>query len=142
MQLLRKAPAVHAYLANMRFVTPPDYSEGLAVRPDHRMIAHTAFLITARKLAEEELARTRALAYWHLLWTDRWDSDERRALVGGREEVPTLAQLFDEFPEARFNIAGNMGDDQRCHIGDEHDAVTSHLLPSSGEKLSGRQAVP
>jgi glycerophosphoryl diester phosphodiesterase len=30
--------------------------------------------------------------------------DVRRALVGGREQVPTLAQLFDEFPEARFNI--------------------------------------
>jgi glycerophosphoryl diester phosphodiesterase len=28
----------------------------------------------------------------------------RRAMVGGREEVPTLAQLFDEFPRARFNI--------------------------------------
>lgn len=28
----------------------------------------------------------------------------RRALVGGREQVPTLAQLFDEFPGARFNI--------------------------------------
>lgn len=28
----------------------------------------------------------------------------RRALVGGREQVPTLAQLFEEFPEARFNI--------------------------------------
>lgn len=28
----------------------------------------------------------------------------RRALVGGREQVPTLAQLFDEFPHARFNI--------------------------------------
>ncbi len=26
------------------------------------------------------------------------------ALVGGREQVPTLAQLFDEFPSARFNI--------------------------------------
>jgi len=26
------------------------------------------------------------------------------ALIGGRENVPTLAQLFDEFPEARFNI--------------------------------------
>ena len=26
------------------------------------------------------------------------------ALVGGRERVPTLAQLFEEFPEARFNI--------------------------------------
>ena len=26
------------------------------------------------------------------------------ALIGGREAVPTLAQLFDEFPEARFNI--------------------------------------
>jgi glycerophosphoryl diester phosphodiesterase len=28
----------------------------------------------------------------------------RRALVSGREQVPTLAQLFDEFPLARFNI--------------------------------------
>ena len=28
----------------------------------------------------------------------------RQALVGGREQVPTLAQLFDEFPDARFNI--------------------------------------
>jgi tRNA (adenine57-N1/adenine58-N1)-methyltransferase len=25
--------------------------EGLAVRPDHRMVAHTGFLITARRLA-------------------------------------------------------------------------------------------
>lgn len=32
-QLLRKAPPVHSYLANMRFVTPPDYSDGLAVAP-------------------------------------------------------------------------------------------------------------
>ena len=28
----------------------------------------------------------------------------REALVGGREEVPTLARLFDEFPSVRFNI--------------------------------------
>ena len=28
----------------------------------------------------------------------------RHAMVGGREQVPTLAQLFDEFPVARFNI--------------------------------------
>jgi tRNA (adenine57-N1/adenine58-N1)-methyltransferase len=27
--------------------------EGLAVRPDHRMIAHTGFLITARRLAPD-----------------------------------------------------------------------------------------
>ena len=27
------------------------HAEGLAVRPDHRMIAHTAFLVSARKLA-------------------------------------------------------------------------------------------
>ena len=26
------------------------------------------------------------------------------ALIGGREAVPTLAELFDEFPDARFNI--------------------------------------
>jgi glycerophosphoryl diester phosphodiesterase len=31
-------------------------------------------------------------------------AEVREALVGGREEVPTLSRLFDEFPEARFNI--------------------------------------
>jgi tRNA (adenine57-N1/adenine58-N1)-methyltransferase len=27
------------------------HAEGLAVRPDHRMIAHTAFLVSSRRLA-------------------------------------------------------------------------------------------
>lgn len=31
-------------------------------------------------------------------------AEVREALVAGREEVPTLARLFDEFPKARFNI--------------------------------------
>ena len=26
--------------------------EGLAVRPDHRMVGHTGFLVTARRLAD------------------------------------------------------------------------------------------
>ena len=31
-------------------------------------------------------------------------AEVRRARVGGREAVPTLAELFDAFPQARFNI--------------------------------------
>lgn len=31
-------------------------------------------------------------------------TEVRRALVGGREAVPTLGELFDAFPQARFNI--------------------------------------
>jgi len=31
-------------------------------------------------------------------------AEVREAIIGGREEVPTLARLFDEFPDARFNI--------------------------------------
>ena len=31
-------------------------------------------------------------------------AEVREALVGGREEVPTLGRLFDEFPTTRFNI--------------------------------------
>jgi glycerophosphoryl diester phosphodiesterase len=31
-------------------------------------------------------------------------AEVQAALIGGREKVPTLAQLFDEFPDARFNI--------------------------------------
>jgi tRNA (adenine57-N1/adenine58-N1)-methyltransferase len=35
------------------------HAEGLAVRPDHRMIAHTAFLVSARRLAPGVLAPPR-----------------------------------------------------------------------------------
>ncbi len=31
-------------------------------------------------------------------------AEVQEALIGGREPVPTLAQLFDAFPDARFNI--------------------------------------
>jgi glycerophosphoryl diester phosphodiesterase len=31
-------------------------------------------------------------------------AEVREAIIGGREEVPTLGRLFEEFPDARFNI--------------------------------------
>lgn len=34
--------------------------DGLAVRPDHRMVAHTGFLMTTRKVARESLPQARA----------------------------------------------------------------------------------
>jgi tRNA (adenine57-N1/adenine58-N1)-methyltransferase catalytic subunit len=37
----------------------PWHSVGLAVRPEHRMVAHTAFLVTARRLAEGAVAPMR-----------------------------------------------------------------------------------
>jgi tRNA A58 N-methylase Trm61 len=37
----------------------PWHAEGLAVRPEHRMVAHTAFLVTARRLAEGAVAPMR-----------------------------------------------------------------------------------
>ena len=38
----------HAWESLLR----PWHAVGLAVRPEHRMVAHTAFLVTARRLAE------------------------------------------------------------------------------------------
>ena len=35
------------------------HADGLAVRPDHRMIAHTAFLVSARRLAPGVVAPPR-----------------------------------------------------------------------------------
>lgn len=35
---------------------------------------------------------------------DLTHADVQRALIGGREPVPTLAEVFDAFPGARFNI--------------------------------------
>jgi tRNA (adenine57-N1/adenine58-N1)-methyltransferase len=37
----------------------PWHAVGLAVRPEHRMVAHTAFLVTARRLAEGAVAPLR-----------------------------------------------------------------------------------
>ena len=37
----------------------PWHAVGLAVRPEHRMVAHTAFLVTARRLAEGTVAPLR-----------------------------------------------------------------------------------
>ncbi|MCW4384473.1 tRNA (adenine-N1)-methyltransferase [Salinibacterium sp. SYSU T00001] len=56
-QLSRVAEAIRA---TGRFTDPQSaetmvrgwHVEGLAVRPDHRMVAHTGFLLTARKLAD------------------------------------------------------------------------------------------
>ncbi len=56
-QLSRTAEAIRA---DGRFTEPDGWEsmvrgwhlEGLAVRPDHRMVAHTGFLLTARRLAD------------------------------------------------------------------------------------------
>ena len=56
---------VAEYVRNTGLFTDPDASEtmvrgwhieGLAVRPDHRMVAHTGFLLTARRLAPGAVA--------------------------------------------------------------------------------------
>lgn len=36
--------------------------------------------------------------------SDTTYAEVQEALIGGRERVPTLAELFDAFPDARFNI--------------------------------------
>ena len=45
----------HAWESRLR----PWHAVGLAVRPEHRMVAHTAFLVTARRLAEGTVAPIR-----------------------------------------------------------------------------------
>lgn len=58
---------VAEYIRGTGLFTEPDASEtmvrgwhveGLAVRPDHRMVAHTGFLLTARRLAPGAIAPT------------------------------------------------------------------------------------
>lgn len=68
------------------------HADGLAVRPDHRMIAHTAFLITARRLAPGVVAPPRrrkpsrgAAAY----------AEQRRRLAGGGEGVNRAGENAD-----------------------------------------------
>lgn len=62
---------VAEYIRGTGLFTDPDASEtmvrgwhveGLAVRPDHRMVAHTGFLLTARRLAPGPCCRSRSAA--------------------------------------------------------------------------------
>jgi len=50
-RLLRKVPPVHDYLANMRFVTPPDYSSGVAA-PAHGPAAQLPGVTVGRSLSQ------------------------------------------------------------------------------------------
>ena len=87
--------------------------EGLAVRPDHRMVAHTAFLITARRLAPGAVLpaparRTSKTGYGDEdveLWTpgalgDRAKSDKRLRRVRRDAEAAAAARI-DEHPDSR-----------------------------------------
>jgi tRNA (adenine57-N1/adenine58-N1)-methyltransferase len=61
--------------------------DGLAVRPDHRMIAHTGFLVTARRLADGVTAPAR----------------RRRPAKGAHPETGTVAS---EATQATVPAAG------------------------------------
>ncbi|MDM4718920.1 tRNA (adenine-N1)-methyltransferase [Micromonospora sp. WMMA1363] len=76
------------------------HSEGLAVRPDHRMIAHTAFLVSARKLAPGVTAPPRrrkpsksAEAYVQRRAALRAAEAARRAAAGAEPEPVRDAEL-------------------------------------------------
>lgn len=65
--------------------------------------------------------------------------DVQAALIGGRERVPTLAELFEAFPDVRFNIdiksAGSVP--ALADFIDEHDAWDRVLVGSfSGRRLN------
>lgn len=66
-------------------------------------------------------------------------ADVQAALIGGRERVPTLAELFEAFPAARFNIdiksAGSVP--ALADFISEHDAWDRVLVGSfSGRRLN------
>ena len=65
MQRLRQAIATHAAFGleqTVETLVRGWHVDGLAVRPDHRMVAHTAFLTTTRRLAESDEPLAAAVA--------------------------------------------------------------------------------
>ncbi len=67
-------------------------------------------------------------------------AEVRRAMVGGREEVPTLASLLDAFPDARFNIdlKSDGAVDALAAFVEEHDAHDRVLVGSFVQRRTDR----
>ncbi|NHC23168.1 glycerophosphodiester phosphodiesterase [Nocardioides sp. IC4_145] len=67
-------------------------------------------------------------------------AEVRRAMVGGREEVPTLASLLDAFPDARFNIdlKSDGAVDALAAFVAEHDAHDRVLVGSFVQRRTDR----
>jgi tRNA (adenine57-N1/adenine58-N1)-methyltransferase len=62
--------------------------DGLAVRPDHRMVAHTGFLVTARRLAPGAVAPTAARRASKTAYTDEDLETWTPGALGVREQSP------------------------------------------------------
>lgn len=77
--------------------------EGLAVRPDHRMIGHTGFLITARRLAPGVVAPTRHRRPAPGAHGADW------AAGRGRPESPPSARVNEKDQPRRGGSAGESG---------------------------------
>lgn len=102
--------------------------EGLAVRPDHRMVAHTGFLVTARRLAPGSLppSRTRRPAKGAYDGTDV-------SLLAARVDVPATEewteQQVGERPAADKKLRRVVRDvDRRARI--EATGLASRATPA------------
>ncbi|MDH2444638.1 tRNA (adenine-N1)-methyltransferase [Amnibacterium sp. CER49] len=62
--------------------------DGLAVRPDHRMVAHTGFLVTARRLAPGAVAPTASRRASKTAYTDEDLEAWTPGALGVREQSP------------------------------------------------------
>ena len=62
--------------------------DGLAVRPDHRMVAHTGFLVTARRLADGAVPPRSGRRASKDAWTDEDLEAWTPGAVGQREQSP------------------------------------------------------
>ena len=91
--------AVEAIRGHGRFAEPTAWEsmvrtwhvEGLAVRPDHRMVGHTGFLVTARRIADgvdlpPRRRRPAKGADAEDAWMAEPAADDREALATAREE--------------------------------------------------------
>ena len=94
-QIRRSGEFAHAQASEM--LVRGWHVEGLAVRPDHRMVAHTGFLVTARRLAPgtvlPELKRRASKSDFSETDLGSWLPD-----LGPEDEAPASAEVWT--PEA------------------------------------------
>ena len=115
--------------------------EGLSVRPDHRMVAHTGFLVVARRLApgSEPLRPVRRPAKAAYSEGFAWESDQLKEELGERTISPKKLRRVRRDVAHRADVESSGTSAPGDHGTEVSDRINAELQARNEERIAARK---